>query len=150
MPGKCPVQYTVALFPIQPRINVGPPGIVLGQQVRLFLIGEIFSHGGAQYAVMNLGLQRHLYTVGDHHIGRAVSDDPENGPVVFVHQLVSGGFAQLEIGVLPLVVGALASFVVSVFAMRVMVRVVKDRNLGWFAGYCAIVGTLTLAGHFFA
>ena len=68
----------------------------------------------------------------------------------FVHQLVNGGFAQQEIGVMPLVVGALASFVVSVFAMRVMVRVVKDRNLGWFAGYCAIVGTLALAGHFLA
>ncbi len=41
---------------------------------------------------------------------------------------------------LPLVLGFCAAFVGGVLACRWMVRLVVRQRLGWFAGYCAIVG----------
>jgi len=43
-----------------------------------------------------------------------------------------------------LAAGTLVSFVVSLFAMRVMVGVVVRRRLGWFAAYCALAGAVAI------
>jgi undecaprenyl-diphosphatase len=45
----------------------------------------------------------------------------------------------------PLLVGALVSFVSSLFAMRLLVAAVIRRKLGWFALYCGVVGASAIA-----
>ncbi|MEM8885316.1 MAG: undecaprenyl-diphosphate phosphatase [Planctomycetota bacterium] len=44
----------------------------------------------------------------------------------------------------PLIVGAAVAFFASLVAMRVMVAAVVRKKLGWFAGYCAIVGSIAI------
>ena len=44
----------------------------------------------------------------------------------------------------PLAVGVVISFLSSLVAMKLMVRVVARRRLGWFAAYCALVGLLAI------
>ena len=56
----------------------------------------------------------------------------------FVFELLKGSIGQLEIG--PMLLGGGASFVSSLFAMKVMVGVVQRKRLGWFALYCLLAG----------
>lgn len=58
--------------------------------------------------------------------------------------IVGGEMAASTIGTLPLVIGFLAAFVSGLFACKVMIALVRRARLGWFALYCAIVGTLVL------
>ncbi len=44
----------------------------------------------------------------------------------------------------PLLAGALTAFVVGVFALQMLLRLVTRRKLHWFAWYCAIVGVATI------
>ena len=44
-----------------------------------------------------------------------------------------------------LLVGALVSFLVGTAALRGMIRLVTQRRLHWFAGYCVVVGAITIA-----
>ena len=45
----------------------------------------------------------------------------------------------------PVLAGTAASFVTSVFAMKVMILVVVKRRLGWFALYCMAAGVFAIA-----
>jgi len=69
---------------------------------------------------------------------------------------VIGGAALLEgrklfLGVkdgLPIPVllfGAFVAFVVGVFSLRLLIRVISQRKLHWFAYYCLLLGTATTA-----
>ncbi|MHC4937398.1 MAG: undecaprenyl-diphosphate phosphatase [Planctomycetota bacterium] len=48
----------------------------------------------------------------------------------------------------PLGLGAAVAFVSSIFAMRLLVAAVIRRKLGWFAIYCAVVGTVAVVAGF--
>ena len=60
----------------------------------------------------------------------------------FVFELLRGSMGRLDL--LPLLVGGGASFVSSLFAMRVMVGVVQRQRLGWFALYCFALATAAI------
>lgn len=49
-----------------------------------------------------------------------------------------------SVGAVPILVGALSAFLSGLFACKVMIAIVKKARLGWFALYCALVGTLIL------
>lgn len=49
----------------------------------------------------------------------------------------------------PLVVGAVTSFVVGWIALQWLVKLIAQGKLHWFAYYCAAVGTLTVVWHLF-
>lgn len=57
----------------------------------------------------------------------------------------SGG---IDIG--PMAAGFVAAFITGCAACRAMIEVVKRSKLGWFAGYCAVVGTATVLYYVFA
>lgn len=52
--------------------------------------------------------------------------------------------AQASIGILPIAVGFLASFIVGCIACKWMLNIVKKGKLVWFAVYCAAAGALCL------
>ncbi len=52
--------------------------------------------------------------------------------------------AQASIGILPIAVGFLASFIVGCMACKWMLNIVKKGKLVWFAVYCAAAGALCL------
>jgi undecaprenyl-diphosphatase len=54
-----------------------------------------------------------------------------------------GGGAAVPLG--PTLAGAAVSFVASLVAMRLLVRVVARDRLRWFALYCAVVGCVSIA-----
>ena len=60
--------------------------------------------------------------------------------------IVGGGLSASAavIGVLSLVSGFLSAFVAGLFACRVMVGIVKNAKLGWFAAYCVLAGIVAL------
>ncbi|MDE7458968.1 MAG: undecaprenyl-diphosphate phosphatase, partial [Muribaculaceae bacterium] len=49
-----------------------------------------------------------------------------------------------EIGVVPMIVGFLASFLVGCAACKWMLDIVKKGKLVWFAVYCLVVGVLCI------
>ncbi len=55
---------------------------------------------------------------------------------------------ELNIDVMPLVVGFIAAFVTGLLACNIMLKIVKNGKLIWFAVYCAIVGCIALATSF--
>jgi len=58
---------------------------------------------------------------------------------------LDGGLARNGTSHAALATGTFVSFLASLFAMKVMVRVVEQRRLGWFALYCACIGIFALA-----
>lgn len=52
--------------------------------------------------------------------------------------------AEAAVGILPLIVGFLASFIVGCLACKWMINIVKRGKLVWFAVYCAAAGALCL------
>lgn len=56
----------------------------------------------------------------------------------------SGSSATANIGVLPLIVGFLSSFIVGCIACKWMINLVKRGKLVWFAVYCIVVGILCI------
>ena len=40
--------------------------------------------------------------------------------------------------------GFLAAFITGCFACKLMIELVKKGNLAWFAGYCAIIGIISI------
>lgn len=61
-----------------------------------------------------------------------------------VKDLIAGEGVGESVGLLPLAVGFLASFVVGCMACKWMLDIVKKGKLIWFAVYCIVVGTLCL------
>ena len=59
-------------------------------------------------------------------------------------KLLGGEGGDSPIGVLPMTVGFLASFIVGCLACKWMIELVKRGGLVWFAIYCAIVGVLCI------
>lgn len=57
---------------------------------------------------------------------------------------LKGGESSVDIGVLPLVVGFVSSFIVGCLACKWMLNIVKRGKLVWFALYCLVVGILCL------
>lgn len=39
--------------------------------------------------------------------------------------------------------GAVVAFVVGIFSLKLLIRVISQRKLHWFAAYCLLVGTAT-------
>ena len=58
--------------------------------------------------------------------------------------LVGGGFAASSVGALSLLLGFVTAFCSGLFACKAMIAIVKKASLGWFAGYCAVVGILCI------
>ena len=58
--------------------------------------------------------------------------------------IVGGDFASSSIGLGPLALGFMASFVSGLFACKVMIALVRRAQLRWFGLYCAIVGLAVL------
>ena len=48
------------------------------------------------------------------------------------------------VDVMPMAVGTACAFVTSLIAIKLMVGIVARRNLGWFALYCAVAGTIAV------
>lgn len=61
-----------------------------------------------------------------------------------VKDMIGGEGASEAIGLLPMAVGFLASFIVGCIACRWMLNIVKKGKLVWFAVYCLIVGVLCI------
>ena len=61
--------------------------------------------------------------------------------------ILDGGFAATNIGLIPLAAGFLTAFVVGALACRFMISIVKRGKLIWFAIYCAIVGLLAIGSY---
>lgn len=57
---------------------------------------------------------------------------------------ILGGAVKLNEAGLPLLVGFLAAYVSGLFACKVMVRIVSQGKLYWFAIYCAIAGVVAI------
>lgn len=57
----------------------------------------------------------------------------------------AAGVADAPIGIVPIVVGFLAAFIVGCLACKWMLALVKKGKLVWFALYCAIVGLICIA-----
>lgn len=55
--------------------------------------------------------------------------------------VIGGGIGMSSTGVVSLAIGFAAAFVSGLFACKVMIALVKKARLGWFALYCALVGT---------
>lgn len=53
--------------------------------------------------------------------------------------------ATAAIGIVPMIVGFLASFIVGCIACKWMINLVKRGNLLWFALYCLIIGIICIA-----
>jgi undecaprenyl-diphosphatase len=43
-----------------------------------------------------------------------------------------------------MIAGALVSFLVGLIALRVLIRIVVQRKLHWFAYYCLVLGTAVI------
>lgn len=57
----------------------------------------------------------------------------------------AAGVADASIGIVPVIVGFLASFIVGCLACKWMLSLVKKGKLVWFAVYCLIVGLICIA-----
>lgn len=57
----------------------------------------------------------------------------------------AAGVSDAAIGVVPIIVGFLASFIVGCLACKWMLAIVKKGKLVWFAVYCLIVGLICIA-----
>jgi undecaprenyl-diphosphatase len=64
-----------------------------------------------------------------------------------VEAVVEGG-AETGIGLAPLMAGIAAAALVGFFAIRVMLKIVRERSLTGFAVYTAVLGVLVLADRF--
>ncbi|MCH5220793.1 MAG: undecaprenyl-diphosphate phosphatase [Muribaculaceae bacterium] len=61
---------------------------------------------------------------------------------------VVAGAADTAVGLLPLLVGFIAAFIVGCLACKWMLSIVKKGKLVWFAVYCLIVGIICIAKGF--
>lgn len=62
--------------------------------------------------------------------------------------VADGGMAVSDIGMMPLVAGFIAAFIVGCLACKFMIGIVKRGKLIWFALYCAIVGVVAICSTF--
>ena len=53
------------------------------------------------------------------------------------------------VGTVPLIAGAAASFITGCLACKFMLEIVKRGRLIWFAVYCALAGTVSIASYLF-
>ncbi len=59
--------------------------------------------------------------------------------------IISGDFSSEQgVGIWALVVGFIAAFAVGLVACKVMISLVKQKRLIWFALYCAVVGAIAI------
>lgn len=58
--------------------------------------------------------------------------------------IIDGSSPANEIGIIPLLIGFAAAFIVGCFACKWMINIVKKGKLVWFAIYCAIVGLICI------
>lgn len=54
-----------------------------------------------------------------------------------------------QIGIMPLVVGAIAAFIAGLFACKAMLNIVKKGKIIYFSGYCLIIGLATIIVSYF-
>lgn len=53
-------------------------------------------------------------------------------------EIIGGGFVESSVGIVPLMLGFVSSFVSGLFACKAMIALVKRAKLSWFALYCAL------------
>jgi len=73
-------------------------------------------------------------------LGQALLDVKD---IIFGSEELSANQSQ-NIGLLPMIIGFLAAFIVGCIACRWMINLVKKGKLVWFALYCAIAGILSI------
>ena len=61
-----------------------------------------------------------------------------------IKDMISGDVVQESVGMMPLLVGFLAAFIVGCLACKWMIALVKRGKLVWFAIYCAAMGLVCL------
>lgn len=66
-----------------------------------------------------------------------------------VLDLMNGSFATIGVGVVPLVVGFLASFISGCLACKFMLKIVNRGKLIWFALYCFAMGLVSIGSYIF-
>ena len=62
--------------------------------------------------------------------------------------IVKGEVAFASIGVVPMLAGFVAAFVVGCLACKFMIGIVKRGKLIWFALYCAVAGVVSIVSYF--
>lgn len=62
--------------------------------------------------------------------------------------IVKGEVVFASIGVVPMIAGFVAAFVVGCLACKFMIEIVKRGKLIWFAVYCAIAGVMAIVSNF--
>ena len=62
--------------------------------------------------------------------------------------IVKGEVVFASIGVVPMIAGFVAAFVVSCLACKFMIDIVKRGKLIWFAVYCAVAGVVAIVSNF--
>jgi undecaprenyl-diphosphatase len=59
--------------------------------------------------------------------------------------VMSGDFSsEAGVGIMPIIVGFVAAFVVGLFACKLMISLIKQKRLIWFAIYCAVIGAIAI------
>jgi len=61
-----------------------------------------------------------------------------------VKDMIGSGTGESEVGILPLVIGFAAAFIVGCGACRWMIELVKRGKLIWFALYCVVMGIICI------
>ena len=111
--------------------------------------GKILLIGLAQAFAMFPGLSRSGLTIGTGLLGGIRREESVRfsfflGAVAIagasILKLKDFSASQASIGILPIIVGAIVSFLVSLFAIRVVMFLVQQARIGWFALYCGFVG----------
>ncbi len=91
--------------------------------------------GGLLTGVDRLGATRFSFLLAIPVTGGAVL-------LTLKRMLESGQTGNVHVG--PLAVGVVVSFVTGVVTLRWLIRLISQRRLHWFAGYCAVVGLITI------
>ena len=67
---------------------------------------------------------------------------------LFDVNIVKGEVVFASIGVVPMIAGFVAAFVVGCLACKFMIDIVKRGKLIWFAVYCAVAGVVAIVSNF--
>lgn len=64
--------------------------------------------------------------------------------------IISGSFSSdAGVGTLPIIVGFVSAFVVGLFACKIMIKLINQKRLIWFALYCAVVAIIAITSSIF-
>lgn len=122
-----------------PRIRP-PQALTVGLFQMLAILPGISRSGSTIFGGLVAGLRREAAVNFSFYIAVPAI---LGAAVLHIRDLVEAGPAALPLG--PVLVGTLTSFIVGVGSLKLLLRVVTQQKLYWFAWYCAIAGLATIA-----